>query len=478
MNWMTNFILALLTTSIAGTVGILVWRFFNAVTGNKIRARWNRIWLCCCLFLYMFPIEIIQNYQEAMRNPSTYNLLAVNSLTPKVYDICRILILFWGIGCILRIFSIILGFFWTKRQVMLSKPVFDQNTLLALENAKRVVGVKRNIKICINETIPSPCCAGFFKPTIMLTDTDLTFEETCGILVHELVHLKRCDLLLKFVMAIVTCFHCFNPIIYLMQSWLDKWIEFSCDEKAITTAKPICSKKAYFSSIMDIMDHYEQKMKLSALKKNKLMQLSFCEKETMIEKRINRMKNYKQPMKWAKYIIAASAAVVIGYGSMVSLASGDQLSQAYEHWLGSNPAPSVQVLSTADNVALEEYVDYDFEITSAKEIYVDWSVESATQGLADRSATQLFWSLGPKDIFTTSSFYKSSGSTVQVDASIQPTDKAARVGVIAPDGTRTYVVGTGILSHKFELKQSGYWRVFVENVNSISTIDVALTIWK
>lgn len=47
---------------------------------------------------------------------------------------------------------------------------------------------------------------------------------------HELVHLKRRDLIYKLIIFIGTTIHWFNPVIYLMSKISFEDLELSCDE--------------------------------------------------------------------------------------------------------------------------------------------------------------------------------------------------------------------------------------------------------
>ena len=70
-------------------------------------------------------------------------------------------------------------------------------------------------------------------------------------------------------------------------------------------------------------------------------------------------------------------------------------------------------------------------------------------------------------MFTTGAFSASSGQDILVTVAAEPDNKTLKVGIIEPDGTRRYVVSSGDIYHKFVLDQTGRYRVFVENDNSV-----------
>lgn len=84
-------------------------------------------------------------------------------------------------------------------------------------------------------------------------------EELEVIFVHELTHYKHKDVWLKHITFIISCFHCFNPIVYLMKKKMDLWSEYSCDYDSV---KVTGSLKNYFQIILDMTLDYQDRGKL------------------------------------------------------------------------------------------------------------------------------------------------------------------------------------------------------------------------
>lgn len=53
------------------------------------------------------------------------------------------------------------------------------------------------------------------------------------VLAHELVHIKRFDIITKVVLAVALCIHWFNPLVWVMYVLANRDIELSCDETVI-----------------------------------------------------------------------------------------------------------------------------------------------------------------------------------------------------------------------------------------------------
>lgn len=90
----------------------------------------------------------------------------------------------------------------------------------------------RNIKVCQSDKILSPMTYGLIKPVILLPKTLNSQNENRlnYILAHEIVHIRRRDVLIKAVLVFTLCLHWFNPLVWLMFYLFNRDLELSCDE--------------------------------------------------------------------------------------------------------------------------------------------------------------------------------------------------------------------------------------------------------
>ena len=84
-----------------------------------------------------------------------------------------------------------------------------------------------------NPLVPTAMLAGVFRPTIYLPDREYSETQLEHILLHELTHYRRRDVLLKWFSVLLTQMHWFNPLAYLVRRELDRVCELSCDAAAI-----------------------------------------------------------------------------------------------------------------------------------------------------------------------------------------------------------------------------------------------------
>lgn len=131
-------------------------------------------------------------------------------------------------------------------------PVSDVEMLDRLSVAAEQAGVKRPVELCVNPLIATPLLTGFFHPRIVLPDTDISERDFGYIVLHELMHYKRMDMLYKWLVQMTICLHWFNPLVHLMGSEITRACEFSCDE-AVLAKTGYAGARDYGKTLLDAM---------------------------------------------------------------------------------------------------------------------------------------------------------------------------------------------------------------------------------
>lgn len=93
----------------------------------------------------------------------------------------------------------------------------------------------RRIEIRQSDRIRAPLTYGFFHPVILTPKTmdwenadDLKF-----VLEHEWIHIRRMDVLWKFLLILAVSVHWFNPFVWMMYILMNRDMELSCDEAVV-----------------------------------------------------------------------------------------------------------------------------------------------------------------------------------------------------------------------------------------------------
>ena len=150
-------------------------------------------------------------------------------------------------------------------------PVSDLAVLDRLSITAERAGVQKPVELCVNPLISSPLLMGFFRPCIVLPSADISEMDFQYIVLHELTHYKRRDMIYKWLVQITVCLHWFNPLVSLMSREVTRACEFSCDEAVL--AKMGCSHaQDYGKTLLNAMaaiGRYKENLGAVTLSENK-----------------------------------------------------------------------------------------------------------------------------------------------------------------------------------------------------------------
>ncbi len=152
----------------------------------------------------------------------------------------------WAVGFgVFALYFLISWLRW-RREFAVSLPVADDFIQTWLHAHPLPRWQRRKIQVRCFDRIQTPLTYGIFRPVILLPK-NIRLEnrrELSFVLLHELVHIRRYDALVKFFAALALCIHWFNPAVYMMYLLLVRDLELSCDEAVVRTFEKDC-RSAY-----------------------------------------------------------------------------------------------------------------------------------------------------------------------------------------------------------------------------------------
>lgn len=149
--------------------------------------------------------------------------------------------------------------------------VSDSFLLNGLSEAQRWTGVGKTVGLYANPQVSSPMLIGFWKPCIVLLDTNISGNDFRNTVTHELMHYKRRDILYKWLVQFAVCLHWVNPFVYVMSHEINKACEFSCDE-AVLEILGYEHAADYGKTLLDAMaaaGRYKEPLTATSLSANK-----------------------------------------------------------------------------------------------------------------------------------------------------------------------------------------------------------------
>ncbi len=156
-----------------------------------------------------------------------------------------------------------------------------------------------------SENIDVPFVIGFINPKIYIPNS-IKDDEKEYIILHERIHIKHKDNIIKIIAYIILLIHWFNPLVWIGYNMFSEDIERLCDESVIKVMGGKI-KKNYSMSLL----------KLSSDKRDfDIVKTAFGEKST--KRRIYNILNYKKPT-FTALIISVFMMTIVALGAFTEI---------------------------------------------------------------------------------------------------------------------------------------------------------------
>jgi len=147
-----------------------------------------------------------------------------------------ILATLWGLGVLFLGMKLFLSEYAHRKRMRMAQELIPETWF---EDLKTNLGLKRQIHLYMSENIQSPLMQGLWKVRIYLPleYQSWTPDEKQSILAHELTHVRRLDIFIIYLQAIVKTLYFFHPVIWLVNDQIDLEREKICDDEAIELSR-------------------------------------------------------------------------------------------------------------------------------------------------------------------------------------------------------------------------------------------------
>ena len=248
------------------------------ITAKRLPARWQYCVWIIVLISMVFPAYKLIPKKEAQKlsivpqnqtvqtetqpqeeiNPDTVvtydtpiEYREVN-LSPKIsIRLFDLIAYIWGAGVLIFLLIVIISYFRflcrkSKNSVKISDSKF-------FSEVKKELKIKKHVRLKASSDIDSPMLVGVLFPTVYIPCREIPSGNMRMVLLHELTHYKRKDLLVKLFAVFVNAVHWFNPLCYLACAALSEACEVSCD-MAVTKNMSEDEQKLYMQTILNLVE--------------------------------------------------------------------------------------------------------------------------------------------------------------------------------------------------------------------------------
>lgn len=162
-----------------------------------------------------------------------------------------------------------------------------------------------------------------------------------------------------------------------------------------------------------------------------------------------------------KKALAVLTVVGLLTGSMSVFAASDETTDTPENPVYESSEEDGGILCDDGYIEYIEYPSSDDDLVGMEISIGEISYPDSTGGING-------WSISAGSSGTSGTFKAYNGGTISIAVNVYPGTSTVKVGIVQPDGTRRYVKGSAGISHSFSLTQSGNYKVYVENISSVT----------
>jgi len=159
------------------------------------------------------------------------NKPVITSIAPEAAAQLSPVAAIWIVGMVICALFFIVAHLRCRREYKTALPLANGYINEWLQRQK----LRRSIQVRYLDRIGAPMTYGILKPVILFPKTT-DWRDKTGlqyVLAHELTHIRRFDILLKWLLAAALCVHWFNPFVWIMYILANRDVELSCDETVL-----------------------------------------------------------------------------------------------------------------------------------------------------------------------------------------------------------------------------------------------------
>jgi TonB family protein len=185
-----------------------------------------------------------------------------------------------------------------------------QPLLELLEDCKQAMRVRTIVGLVLTNRVKGPALFGFLRPRILLPERlaeQIPLEELRCVLLHELAHLKRGDIWLAWLAAILQALHWFNPLIWWAFARMRADREAASDALALRRMQSGDSDR-YADTIVNLLENFTRSPRIPVI-------AGIMEDKTQIKRRLTMITGFKPPRR----IETLVAAVLMAFLAMATL---------------------------------------------------------------------------------------------------------------------------------------------------------------
>lgn len=243
----------------------------------------------------------------------------------------------WALGALLLSARLLRSWLRSRRQLRSARPLDETKSSHLLVECRERLRVRRSLRVFDVAWVHSPALCGWWRPRLLLPAglaERLSPDELRHVLLHELAHLKRHDILVNWIASAAQVLHWFNPVVWLVMRRLRAERELAADRLALV-ALGEDGAQPYGETILRLMDGLARPAAVPAI-------VGILEDRRALRERIQAIASFRRPGRWSWL-----AAWLVGGLAMAGLTDPTGGKGAIPPASPEEPTPAQRTNSTA-----------------------------------------------------------------------------------------------------------------------------------
>ncbi|MBD5514925.1 MAG: M56 family metallopeptidase [Lachnospiraceae bacterium] len=323
----------LLFMSLSGSTMVGVCMLLRFLFRDKMSARLQYLFARVAVLYYLIPLPFVKKLYESIAGyilPEKKVTASQVSLIWSGYMVRAngktyingylkaqlVVVVLWLLISFLWLIFELHDYLKTRKKILsYADKVITKEEAAFLERLKNRYDLKRSITVYQENTGVGTITFGLLRPVI-LCDQRMGSPSAELILCHELIHIKRWDILWQMLRQLAFLLHWWNPVMWILYRDFERVCEWSCDEVAVQ-GRTKDEKKMYIRLL--IMESTKEKYGSHT----RLQWGMSFENASAARKLEKRMENVMKKKNWNKTIAGIVTVTLVLVNSLTVFAYND-----------------------------------------------------------------------------------------------------------------------------------------------------------
>jgi beta-lactamase regulating signal transducer with metallopeptidase domain len=267
---------------------------------------------------------------------------------------------------------------WWQITGQMRRSATSERLITIADKAQKFSGMKFNVQVKLTTNSMSPAVCGLFRPAILIPKSlveNFSDEQLRAVLLHELIHLRRRDVWVNFLQALLQIFYWWHPLVWLANARIRRVREEAVDDAVMLALRD--EAESYAPTLLEVA-----KLALNRPLAS-LGLVGILESRHALRQRIERLVDFRPPRKAGLTlvsllgILAFTAVAVPMGGALVSTNNPTPLTE--ENGVQTNSMVTALTNSASRTNAFVEKNESGSRVQDAKLYYEMGKLDEAEQ---------------------------------------------------------------------------------------------------